>query len=66
MSVIAELALDEVVAEAADVVAMVVIQVVDMLVKLVISPKPYLTIAKRQNPILCLLSMTCGMGNCSS
>ena len=44
----------------------VVVQVADMLVKLVISLKPYLMIVKCQNPILCLLSMTCEMGNCSS
>ena len=63
---IAQFALDEVVAEAAVVVVEVVILVVDMLAKLVILPKPYLTIANCQNPILCLLSMTCERGNCSS
>ena len=67
MSVVTLVALDEVVAEAVLMAVVVVVQVVDTLVKLVvISPKPYLMIVKCQNPILCLLSMTCEMGNCSS
>ena len=60
-----QFAADEVVAEAVVVAVGVVVLVVDTLVKLVISLKPYLTIAKCQNPILCLLPMTCKMGNCS-
>ena len=60
-----QFAADEVVAEAAVMAVGVVALVVDTLVKLVITLKPYLTIAKCQNPILCLLPMTCEMGNCS-
>ena len=62
----AQFTLGEVVADAAVVAVEVVVLVVDMLVKLVSSPKLYLMIAKCQNPILCLLSITCEMGNCSS
>ena len=64
--VVTLLALEEVVAETVVEAVVVVIQVANMLVKLVISLKPYLMTVKCQNPILCLLSMTCEMGNCSS
>ena len=60
-----QFAVDEVVAEAVARVDGVVILVVITLVKLVITLKPYLMIAKRQNPIMCLLPMTREMGNCS-
>ena len=60
-----QFAVGEVVAEAAVVAVGVVVLAVDTPVKLVITLKTYLTIAKCQNPILCSLPMTCEMGNCS-
>ena len=62
--VVAEVTLDEVGAVVEGV--MVDTQEAKVLVKLAISPNPYLIIVKCRNPILCLLSMTCEMGNCSS
>ena len=64
--VMAQVTLEEVEVEAVVEGVMVDVQVANVLVKLAISPKPYLMIVKCQNPILCLLSMTCKMGNCSS
>ena len=45
---------------------MVGAQEAEVLVKLAISLNPYLMIVKCHNPTLCLLSMTCEVGNCSS
>ena len=57
-SVIVHLALDKVGADAMVVVVEVIVLVVVIMGKLVISLRPYLMIAKHQNPILCLLYMT--------